>query len=932
MTIPSFGTLDDFLSRAAAATHSDGNLPAKPIALLIGSGASTTVPNAQKIVFTIRKALGERDRHPFDEEVSVASGSDEKYQRAFQFAARRRGPEFRDQVIRTAVLKAYRPARERTERFSEKELYQAEIDIDSWDIPDGIASIARIWTGLPAELRGPIITTNFDPIIEIALSRAGGAPVTHVLDNEGVIQGTPRLTDSIHVVHIHGFWREGQTLSMASQLTQDRPSLAGSLEDLLAAHTLWVFGYSGWQDAVTHTLESLLEKRNTRILDILWCSYEKAGELASILESNSMLSRLSETANLQMYAGCDANVWLPQLEADIADALHYSDTSRPKRRKPALIDWSPVDSGTPTLPLEAARRRAVEFLEGREPTVADASNRFIARRAVVPEVINQVKSSHNRKTSSYQVLLGACGEGKSTALLQIARGLATGLPNTSVLYNRDGSLSASEVAAAAEDQSVILILDQAHRSIPELRQLAQVLNSTPTKSVQVILASRDTDWNVFGGRSFSWSKYIKYNTYELRGLDHLDAKSLITTWEEIGPDALGNLLQTPSNGARVDRLLRESKSESRTGGTLFGASLSLRYGDELASHLNDLLERMLDVPILDRTGDEVGSLGEALLYIAVAEHLSGGSTLLNREVLSGIFHLSTSEVDTKILYPLGDEAPVAALSDTVITRHPSIARCLIDKSLSDPQQLEHSVTRIVRAAVSLLEHGRGGHNSEVVRLAYISRDMTNQKLALIAAQAAHEAAPDRLSYQARLSSALRNANRNAEALLASENAVRNSWRSPDKVSTLRFALNELGVTHGVNGSHWENLHFSLMSLADLPDALPMRIDDVDASVHCVGTASLDILRGEASRDALRGVAAALLILTERRGARTDRLKSRLRAALSSHRHPLCDSVDQAVACLQSAADAASRRSEAGTPATLPSTLEFESLRRLLKRG
>jgi SIR2-like domain len=77
-------------------------------------------------------------------------------------------------------------------------------DVDSLAPGPTAVSIARYIVGTEPERRAPVLTTNFDPLLEIALrqelARAGDGEI----DVSSVLPGDDLRPDSINVVHLHG--------------------------------------------------------------------------------------------------------------------------------------------------------------------------------------------------------------------------------------------------------------------------------------------------------------------------------------------------------------------------------------------------------------------------------------------------------------------------------------------------------------------------------------------------------------------------------------------------------------------------------------------------------------------------------------------------------------------------------------------------------
>ncbi len=76
-----------------------------------------------------------------------------------------------------------------------------------------------------------VLTTNFDPLIEVSIARHGGAFYRTVLPMDGNLGQT--VGTGTHVVHLHGYWHGYDTLHTTHQLRQERPELRRSLARLV---------------------------------------------------------------------------------------------------------------------------------------------------------------------------------------------------------------------------------------------------------------------------------------------------------------------------------------------------------------------------------------------------------------------------------------------------------------------------------------------------------------------------------------------------------------------------------------------------------------------------------------------------------------------------------------------------------------------------
>lgn len=861
MNFAEFGNMKDFIARVQFALQPDDMSPkTRPLALLLGAGISVpSVPGVTQITMAIRKSLNEPDRPEFDDFLAAAGSSGEKYQRAFQYLARRRPPEYRNRIIQSSVLSAYSKASPDLPRIEQSELYEAELDVDNWELPDGISALGRIWTGIPAHLRGPAITTNFDPLLEISLRRAGMPAATHIIDGDGSLHQAPQLSENANVMHIHGFWREGATLSLMAELTRERPLLSASLRALLQRHTLLVFGYSGWKDAVTRALESLMGDNSVYDLDVLWCSYGDGPSLQTQLESNMLLAGLERSTAVQFYTGCDANKWIPELEASIAEQLEYSESNRGLASMAALPGFDLVTAGQfEEHDITRQSARAVSFLDGREPTIRDGFNPFIAQRDLVSTIYNQLSSRASADSPTLTLITGASGEGKSTLLVQLAARLASN-SGGGVLFSRAGRLDASSALDIVSSRPTYVVIDEAQQSVSELKHLCRSLNEDSPRPLHIIAVARDTDWSAVGGFAFAWSNYIDYKDYRVRGLSHLDASSLVRTWEQLGEVALGHLAKYDSFDSKVGQLIHASKSDDEDRGTLFGASLEIRYRDGLQEHVRQLVVRLADMQSVAASSAPVGperTLAYPLFLISIPQYfqIRGAPKALIAKALG----ISKIEFESFILVTLGDEAPVSVAGEHVEARHPAIARAVIDSAMAHGFVLENAINKLVSCAVETID--QEGYSDVLADFAYMSRKIDDTGLAVSAANAAHLASPPRLSYSARLSSAFRADGQPAQAIELGRESIENSWKAPDRRTALRVALNELGVSFGTSRQYAENVRCCLLSLSDISDLASFNSGMLEQPLTCLGLAGCNAWDSHGGLGYLRGVEAVLYVI------------------------------------------------------------------------
>ena len=110
-----------------------------------------------------------------------------------------------DIVVQHAVLQAHLPrgdAPGRWERVGPQRGAQLEADLDGWSLPIGVEALGVLLATRPASFGHRILTTTFDPLLEIAIRRADGSART-VLPGRAVDPDP----DGVDIVHLHGYWR-----------------------------------------------------------------------------------------------------------------------------------------------------------------------------------------------------------------------------------------------------------------------------------------------------------------------------------------------------------------------------------------------------------------------------------------------------------------------------------------------------------------------------------------------------------------------------------------------------------------------------------------------------------------------------------------------------------------------------------------------------
>lgn len=226
----------------------------KPITFIVGSGLTcNTVPGVQWYVDRMRSRFTGDELDDFDGQVQGPTQA-QKYQQAAKFAKTHRNQRWLNAIIGWGVLQAmpggdgmsFEDAQEisRDERF----LSDVEQDRSYWSLGEGVEAFGSL-LAMTATRRWLVVTTNFDPLIEVSIQDSGEDPHTHALADDAKIN-RPLGRQKIEIAHVHGYYRSSTTLNAQSELDQSRPILTGSIKERLRGHYVVVCGYGDGETAL----------------------------------------------------------------------------------------------------------------------------------------------------------------------------------------------------------------------------------------------------------------------------------------------------------------------------------------------------------------------------------------------------------------------------------------------------------------------------------------------------------------------------------------------------------------------------------------------------------------------------------------------------------------------------------------------------------
>ena len=274
------------------------------------------VPNVAGVLALVEEALSGSPQAFAP--VSTLNEVGEAYRAAFAQLQAFRGQDAANDVIRRAVIRARKPVAADSVKIGEPNWRDPEVceglDADpvGWHLRPSLIALGQLLANHSGRLGKTVLTTNFDPLIQVAVQTAHGNYFRTTLHDDGSLgqsQGP-----GVQVVHLHGYWHGTDTLHVPAQISQPRPKLKRSLEKLLQNRTLVVMGCGGWDDIFMSSLSDLMADSELNP-DVLWAFYE-SDEQEIIQKYNHVLTSLGPAvprARVQFFAGVDLHTFFPQL-------------------------------------------------------------------------------------------------------------------------------------------------------------------------------------------------------------------------------------------------------------------------------------------------------------------------------------------------------------------------------------------------------------------------------------------------------------------------------------------------------------------------------------------------------------------------------------------------------------------------------------------
>jgi hypothetical protein len=325
------------------------------ITLLLGSGVTgTAVPRLPQVIeLAERYAAGVGDEGELSQalaqaraELGASPAPVDVYVAYRRVFADRLSPGEFDVVAQQAVLAAYRPPDLAASPLATHGIFhrvdmrlgeRVENSLDWWELPPGVQAVGRLLARHPDEFGNRVLTTNVDPLVEVAIRCADRPAVSVPVAPAGDLGRHAGGDGAVQVFHLHGFWRPvadgggARLLHDPVALLATSPDAARGVAELITGDRVCVVGYSGWDELVPAALRAVREVRRVRLT---WALHPGDGP-ALDAEQRRLTDRLGGAVTF--HRGIDSDRLFPRL----TDRLGVPAVTRraDPRRRIRHLDW-----------------------------------------------------------------------------------------------------------------------------------------------------------------------------------------------------------------------------------------------------------------------------------------------------------------------------------------------------------------------------------------------------------------------------------------------------------------------------------------------------------------------------------------------------------------------------------------------------------------
>lgn len=397
------------------------------------------------------------------------------------------------------------------------------------------------------------------------------------------------------------------------------------------------------------------------------------------------------------------------------------------------------------------------YFDGAVPVWRHVLSSEIPQRDLVGQLVQDIEGHRKQGAGPlFELLLGAGGEGKSTALLQVAVALA-GCPEWRVLWRTDPEQKLSTQQLDLLQNSGLhwlLVADDADTLVHPMLEIAKFIHRTGAANIHLLACARDTDWIAAGGPRQPWSFFCALQTRYLRGLGLGEAERIVRSWNEHRRDGREFRGSIASQAAA----LAAAASGDMREGSFFGGVLQARFSPEgLLAHISDLMRRLEGRP----AGDKGHTLLDAFMYVSSCHAI--GIPGLDNLVLADLLGVNPGSVRTAVEHPLGEEAGAVRAGRALLTRHRRVAEgALVVADRDFGHNLGECFGAIIQQTIETGRENPIQFYSEIVHCSSrLANNLPTQiplahrlETAVSAATCATKSSPRRLSYLMDLAAAL----------------------------------------------------------------------------------------------------------------------------------------------------------------------------------
>ncbi|MGF6834198.1 hypothetical protein QF015_002380 [Paenarthrobacter sp. TE4293] len=726
--------------------------------------------------------------------------AEQKYLAVSHELKQRRGDRGLAAAIRKGVLKAIKDS------AKSKITSSGGVDDEDWELPRAQERLGQLVAAIPRQQVGAILTTNFDSLSEVACRIHSIQTVTVAVAGKAAFQ-LDALYGTLPIVHLHGFWESSATLSTGQQLATERPQVEQMIARVLEKSLLVVVGYGGWEDSFTRALISMMKDGRLSSLEteVVWLQFGGA----ETKSAHPILTAIDGAAGVSIYYGIDAEEFFTSVLSSIGTV------GRVDREVP--MGWSvPVDDTD-----HLGRDDLLNYVQGTQPTWPTA--------ALMPRLHNTKKAAAllngrvDESRSGLIVLAAPAGEGKSTALRQLALDASENYPEAVILHRNPGAprVTPAWIQYLRENNALTLIfVDDADLVLGQIVDSGG-LNSVASGGVIIWIAALHSSYLYSG--AMRRARLSDIDVLEFEQFGRSDSELLSEVW--LVQDVVPTVLRGRSSDDITNAI--EKAGSSQHGGSLFGSVLQLWSGDGLLDRVSELMAKVAKLTI---RGVSFRYLLSAVAVTQVAwdreEEFGGGISL---SVLGQMADIRSTDVLRMVVEPLGREIGISRIGDKVYVRHPSIADAIV-QILKKEDELP-DVARSIAKAGAQLRFSREYEHDEYRAAYMLSRRLTGAA-ARAAGRGAIDGGPSYLEPRVSMLTTMRENGELATARRYAQELSTKLGGYSDALKSQRGFFVEWSVVEARAGNFEKAMSLAVRSLSDQVDGF-LRLDKLLYSLDCI---------------------------------------------------------------------------------------------------